>query len=149
MVGFDTQAFRKAYSHFCLDERILLSAHSHQAWPDVARDAQMAVFDASAEHVDDKWSHVVLPMMEEVGRRILPRMGFEPDDAIAFAESTHTLVFRLISALDLASNPRIVTSTSEFHSLHRQLARLAEDGLEKVRAGLTPVEEVIKATAAV
>jgi selenocysteine lyase/cysteine desulfurase len=57
-------------------------------------------------------------------------MGFAPGDAIAFGESTHQLVYRLLSTLDLSSKPRVVTTTSEFHSLHRQLSRLSEDGLE-------------------
>ncbi len=123
-------SFRAAYSRFALDERILLSAHSHQAWPDVAREAQLEVFDETARLVDDKWDQAVLPIMDEVGKQVLVRLGFEPGDAIAFAESTHQLVFRLLSTLDLSAKPRVVTTSSEFHSLHRQLMRLGEDGLD-------------------
>jgi kynureninase len=61
------QAFRAAYSRFGLDERILLSAHSHQAWPDVAREAQLEVFDDAARHVDEKWQQTIIPLMDEMG----------------------------------------------------------------------------------
>ena len=43
------------YSRFRVAERLLLTGHSHQAWPDVARDAQQEAFDDAAELVDDKW----------------------------------------------------------------------------------------------
>ena len=51
---------RDAYARFLEknDGRILLSGHSHQAWPDVARAAQLAVFDDAAELVDDKWGPI-------------------------------------------------------------------------------------------
>jgi selenocysteine lyase/cysteine desulfurase len=126
-----TPELRRAYSRFLAEEgRILLSGHSHQAWPDVAREAQLAVFDDAAERCDDKWERI-FAIADEVGRAILGRMGFAADDPIAFGESTHQLVYRLLSALDLG-RARVVTSTSEFHSLHRQLSRLAEDGLEVI-----------------
>lgn len=125
----DVAAIRAAYSRFlgANEGRILLSGHSHQAWPDVAREAQLRVFDDSAELVDAKWERV-FAIQERVGARILERMGLPPDDAIAFGESTHQLVFRLLSALDLRS-AHVVTTQSEFHSLYRQLTRLSEDGL--------------------
>ena len=119
---------RAAYSRFLAPGHVLLSGHSHQAWPDVARDAQLEAFDDSARFVDDKWERAVFPLVEEVGRGILDRMGCSASDAIAFAESTHALVVRLLSAFDL-KQVRVVTTTGEFHSLHRQLRRLSEDGL--------------------
>ncbi len=125
----DTHAIRAAYSRFlgASPGRILLSGHSHQAWPDVARDAQLAVFDDAAELVDDKWERV-FRIQREVGEGILTRMGFEATDAIAFGESTHQLVYRLLSAIDV-SRAHVVTTGSEFHSLYRQLTRLTEEGL--------------------
>ncbi len=48
---------------------------------------------------------------------------------------------RLLSGLDLVgARPRLVTTAGEFHSLRRQLARLAEAGLEVVRVAVEPVE---------
>ncbi|MEM1033946.1 MAG: aminotransferase class V-fold PLP-dependent enzyme [Myxococcota bacterium] len=124
-------AIRRAYSRFLRDDRILLSGHSHQAWPDCARDAQLEPFDDAAELVDDKWGRV-FELQAEVGRRINARMGLAPQDTIAFGESSHQLVFRLLSAFPLRERPRIVASTGEFHSLCRQLARLREEGMEVV-----------------
>jgi kynureninase len=126
----DLPALRAAYSRFLLPGRILLTGHSHQAWPDVAREALIRSFDDAAALVDDKWEVVVFPKIEAVGAAILERMGFDRGDAIAFGKSTHELVFRLLSSLRLQDRPRIVTTTAEFHSLYRQLSRLAEEGVE-------------------
>ncbi|MDI1450109.1 aminotransferase class V-fold PLP-dependent enzyme [Polyangium sp. 6x1] len=127
--ALDLGAFRAAYSRFLTGDRVLLTGHSHQAWPDVAREANLEAFDDAARFVDDKWSRAVFPRMESVGRRILGRLGFDERDAITFGKSTHELVTRLLSCFPLAKAPRVVTTRSEFHSLHRQLSRLAEDGL--------------------
>ncbi|MBM4376712.1 MAG: hypothetical protein FJ095_16640 [Deltaproteobacteria bacterium] len=124
----DVERIRAAYSRFLRPGRILLTGHSHQAWPDVARDAQLEAFDDAAEFVDHKWERAVFPLVEEVGRGLLARMGCASDDAIAFAESTHALLVRLFSAFD-HRRLRVVTTTSEFHSLDRQLRRYAEQGL--------------------
>lgn len=125
-------ALRAEYTRFLRPGRILLSAHSHQAWPDAAREAQARYFDDAAEYVDDKWEHAVLPLMQRVGERVLVRMGYPKTDRIAFGKSTHELLFRLITALPLRARPRIVTTTGEFHSMHRQLQRLEEEGVEVV-----------------
>jgi selenocysteine lyase/cysteine desulfurase len=133
-------ALRGAYSRFLRPGRILLTGHSHQAWPDVAREAVLEAFDDAAELCDDKWERAVFPLVDEVGRGVLGRMGFAADDAIAFADSTHQLVYRLLSALDLRARPRVVTTESEFHSLDRQLRRLAEEGLDVVWVAGQPRE---------
>ncbi len=137
-------AIRAAYSRFlsAAGGRILLSGHSHQAWPDVAREAQLAVFDDAAALVDHKWDRV-FEIQQEVGRAILPRLGFAPDDAIAFGESTHQLIFRLLSALDLERG-HVVTTSGEFHSLYRQLTRLGEDGLRVTWVDGHPREQLLE-----
>jgi kynureninase len=124
----DLAALRASYSRFLAGGRVLLTGHSHQAWPDVARDALVESFDDAARLVDDKWDAAVFPRMKAVGEGVLARMGFAPGDAIAFGKSTHELGYRLLSCLPLREKPRIVTTGSEFHSLRRQLARLAEEG---------------------
>lgn len=126
----DTTVIRRAYQHFLNAEadRILLTGHSHQAWPDVVRDALVQFFDDSARLVDRKWEQAIFPKAELVGRSILSRMGFAETDAIAFGKSTHELVSRLFSCLRPHTHPRIVTTLGEFHSLDRQLRRLAEEG---------------------
>lgn len=132
----DLTALRAAYSRFLASPeatgRILLTGHSHQAWPDSARDALLQCFDDAARHVDDKWGEAVFPRISAVGRKILARAGFDETDPIAFGKSTHELVFRLISCLRAADRPRIVTTDSEFHSLYRQASRLAEEGFDVV-----------------
>jgi selenocysteine lyase/cysteine desulfurase len=126
----DLPALRAAYARFLEGDRVLLTGHSHQAWPDAARDALLRSFDDAARLVDDKWDEAIFPMLGGVGARILERMGFDAGDALAFGKSTHELVFRLLTCFPVAARPRIVTTTGEFHSLHRQLARLAEEGAE-------------------
>ena len=43
------------YSRFRVEERLLLTGHSHQAWPDVSFDGQLEAWADAAEGVDDKW----------------------------------------------------------------------------------------------
>jgi kynureninase len=135
-LSFDLQAFRAAYSRFLRAPeaagRILLTGHSHQAWPDVARDALAESFDDAARLVDDKWGTAVFAKVDAVGRKVLGRMGFDEGDPIAFGKSTHELVFRLMTCLWGHKRPRVVTTDSEFHSLYRQAARLQEEGFDVV-----------------
>lgn len=141
--ALDLGALRAAYSRFLAPAddgapRILLTGHSHQAWPDVARDALATCFDDAARLVDDKWEAAVFPKLSAVGQALLGRMGFDPGDPIAFGQNTHELVFRLITALPRRDRSRIVTTEGEFHSLRRQLARLAEEGVEVVWVRVEP-----------
>jgi selenocysteine lyase/cysteine desulfurase len=141
--ALDLGALRAAYSRFLAPGRILLTGHSHQAWPDVAREAMVEAFDEAARLCDDKWSAAIFPRMERVGRGILGRLGFDPGDSIAFGKSTHELVTRLLSCFPAASRPRVVASRSEFHSLHRQLCRLAEEGFSIVWVDGQPREALV------
>ena len=43
------------YGRFRVAERLLLTGHSHQAWPDVALEGQMEAWLDAAEHADEKW----------------------------------------------------------------------------------------------
>ena len=132
-------ALAPSYTRFRVADRLLLTGHSHQAWPDVAREGVLAAYDDAAELADEKWERA-FAVAEEV------RAGFRvwlDDDAgdLALGASTHELVVRLLSSLDLRARPRIVTTDGEFHTLRRQLARLAETGLvEVVRVAVAPVE---------
>lgn len=137
----DIDRIRRAYTRFLLPGRILLSGHSHQAWPDVAREAQLEAFDDSARYVDEKWQEAVFPLVDEVGRGILVRMGCAPEDGIAFAESTHALLVRLLSAYD-RSQLTVVTTSGEFHSMDRQLRRYAEDGMRLVTVPARPRDDL-------
>ena len=126
------------YSRFRVSERLLLTGHSHQAWPDCGFEAQAEAWLDAARYLDDKWDHA-FDRAEQVRagfRRLLGDAG----DGIALAPNTHELVVRLLSALPLRSRPRLVTTDGEFHTVRRQLDRLAEEGLEVVRVAELPVE---------
>jgi len=127
------------YSRFRVAERLLLTGHSHQAWPDVAREAQLQAYDDAAELVDGKWDRA-FERADEV-RAGFRRLLGDPGGDIALGASTHDLVVRFLSAFDLSSRRRrIVTSTGEFHTLRRQLARLAEAGIEVEWVAAEPVD---------
>jgi selenocysteine lyase/cysteine desulfurase len=125
------------YSRFRVSERLLLSGHSHQAWPDVALDGLLACFADAADGVDGKWARADA-VAEEV-RAGYRRLLEDPGGAVALGPSTHDLVVKLLSALDLRRRPRVVTTDGEFHSLRRQLDRLAQEDLEVVRVAAEPV----------
>jgi selenocysteine lyase/cysteine desulfurase len=56
-----------------------------------------------------------------------------PDPAnIAFGPNTHSFVLRILSCFPPGRPIRVLTTSSEFHSFSRQLARLEEDGLAEL-----------------
>jgi kynureninase len=118
------------YSRFRVAERLLLTGHSHQAWPDVARDAQLEAYDDAAAQVDDKWERA-FAKAEQVRAGVRALLHDTAD--VALGASTHELVLRFLSAVDLRHRRRLVTTEGEFHTIRRQLARLGEDGLHVVR----------------
>ena len=121
------------YSRFRVAERVLLTGHSHQAWPDVAFAAQQQAWLDAAEHVDDKWGRA-FEIADEV-RAGFRRLLDDPDGHIALGQNTHDLVVRFLSALPLRERPRLVTTDGEFHTVRRQLDRLEAEGIEVVRVG--------------
>lgn len=131
-----SQAFREAYGAFLRPERLLLTGHSHQAWPDVAEAAQRQAFEDAAAFVDDKWEGAVDKVMARVAKGVAVRLGLSPAEAasIVFGQNTHELVFRLLSCWPFDATTRVVTTTGEFHSLDRQLRRLQEVGVGVVWA---------------
>ena len=48
----------KHYKDFKVTERILLTGHSHQAQPDVAREGILECWKDASELADDKWGKV-------------------------------------------------------------------------------------------
>jgi kynureninase len=118
------------YSRFRVSERILLTGHSHQAWPDVSFEGPLHAWADAAELVDEKWGRA-----EAVAHRV--RAGYarllgDRGENIALGHNTHELVLRFLSALPLHERPRLVSTDGEFHSLRRQLDRFAEDGLLEI-----------------
>ncbi|MFC9256744.1 kynureninase [Amycolatopsis thailandensis] len=142
----DPNALAAHYTHFGVADRILLTGHSHQAWPDVAREGLLEAFADAAEGVDTKWDRAFAKADEmRAGFRAL--LG-DPHGGIALGASTHDLVIRFLSAMDLPSRPRLVTTDGEFHTLRRQLGRLAEEGVEVVRVPSSPVSTLAERVAA-
>lgn len=134
------------YTRFDVANRLLLTGHSHQAWPDVGFEAQAQSWLDAARYVDDKWEHAF-------ARAGQVRAGFaallgDAGGGIALGASTHELVVRLLSALPLRTRPRLVTTDGEFHTIRRQLGRLGEEGIEVVRVPEVPLESVAERLAA-
>lgn len=128
------------YRQFRVDERLLLTGHSHQAWPDRGFDGQRQAWLDAAELADEKWERA-FARADRV-RRGFARLLADPAGDIALGASTHELVVRWLSALPLADRPRIVTTDGEFHTLRRQLDRLGEEGLEIVKVAARPADSV-------
>ena len=124
------------YSLFRVSERLLFTGHSHQAWPDVAKEGQTEYFDVCADRVDNKWE--VGFEKTEILRNYLRNYYDDPDGLYCREESTHFLMVSLMSSFDLKNKPKIITTDGEFHSMHRQLQRLEEEGLEIVRIPADP-----------
>jgi selenocysteine lyase/cysteine desulfurase len=128
------------YTQFRVADRLLLTGHSHQAWPDRAFEAHTQAWTDAAEYVDDKWEHAF-----ERAERV--RAGFrrlldDPSGHYSLGANTFELLVRLLSALPLRQRPRIVTTDSEFHSARRLLTRLEEEGVEIVRVAAHPAGSV-------
>ena len=141
-------ALARHYSRFRVADRLLLTGHSHQAWPDVALDGQIEAWTDAAEHVDEKWGRAEAKA-DQVRRgyaRLLNGWSNVPVAAereIALAQNTHELVVRFLSALPLRERPRIVTTDGEFHTVRRQLDRLAEARVvEVVKVGALPAAAI-------
>jgi kynureninase len=126
------------YARFRVGERLLLSGHSHQAWPDVALEGVVGCFEDAALCVDDKWGRA-FAKAEAVRTAVGALLG-DPAADVALGQNTHELVLRFLSALDLRARRRLVTTDGEFHTLRRQLARLGEAGLEVVRIEAAPAD---------
>jgi selenocysteine lyase/cysteine desulfurase len=134
------------YSRFRVADRLLLTGHSHQAWPDVSFDAVQRAWLEAAEFVDDIWPHAF-----ERADRV--RAGYasllnDTAGSIALGESTHELLVRMFSALPLQSRPRFVTTDGEFHAVRRQMDRMAEAGFEIHKVAAEPAATLAERMAA-
>ena len=134
------------YSRFRVGERLLLTGHSHQAWPDIGYEAQQRAWLDAAEYVDEKWERAQV-QAARVRAGFARLLGDSPAN-IALGQNTHELVTRWLSALPLRDRSRLVTTDAEFHSLRRQLDRLAEEGLEIVNVPARPVDTLTDRLAA-
>ena len=130
------------YSRFRVGERLLLTGHSHQAWPDAGLEAQQRAWLDAAELVDGKWERASIKAAA-VRAGFARLIGDSPDN-IALGQNTHELVTRWLSALPLLKHPRIVTTDGEFHSIRRQVDRLAEEGVEVINVPARPAATLVE-----
>lgn len=116
------------YSHFDVQNRLLFTGHSHQAWPDIALEGLKESFTSAASEVDTKWQ----PAFDkaEVLRNYLREYYNDPNGWYCLGENTHLLLVSWLSSFDLQNKPKVITTDNEFHSMHRQLHRLQEEGLQ-------------------
>jgi len=143
---WSSSALARHYSRFRVSERLLLTGHSHQAWPDCGFEAQSRAWLDAAELVDDKWERAFT--QAEAVRRGFARLLDDAPERLALGANTHELVVRFLSALPLRERPRLVTTDGEFHTIRRQLDRLGEAGIEVVRVPAHPVRDVAARLAA-
>ena len=134
------------YSHFRVGERLLLTGHSHQAWPDVAFEGQQRAFLDAAEWVDDKWPRA-FAVADDV-RRGWARLLDDAPERVALGQSVHELFVRWLSALPLRKRPRLVTTDGEYHSTRRVVDRVAEEGIEVVMVSAAPASTLAERLAA-
>lgn len=133
---------RSRFSRFLDAEpgRLHFAAHSHHPWPDVTREAQLQAWDDAARFMDDKWEHVLGPVLDEFRAHVAGHLNLPDPSTIAVAPNTHEFLKRILSCFDRDEPVRILTSDGEFHSFIRQVARLEEEGAVAVTR--VPVEPV-------
>jgi kynureninase len=137
----------KHYSAFRVSERLLLTGHSHQAWPDAGREGVVEAWDDAALLTDEKWERA-FEKAERVRNGFRSLLG-EPGAEIALDQNTFGLILRFLSAVDLRRRPRLVTTDGEFHTLRRLMTRLAEeDLLDVVLEPARPAETLAERLAA-
>ncbi len=147
----EPNALAKHYSRFRVADRLLLTGHSHQAWPDCGFSGQMQAWEDAARFVDDKWEEAFAraDRVRSGYARLLGGSGPPDSGEYALGGSTHELVVRFLSALPMRPRPRIVTTEGEFHSIRRQLDRMEEEGLVAVeRVPANPLDSLASRLAA-
>lgn len=138
----EPNALAPHYARFRVAERLLLTGHSHQAWPDRGFEGQRRAWEDAARLVDGKWEEA-FARAERVRAGYAALLGApgRPDDGdYALGGNTHELVIRFLSALPLGARPRLVTTDGEFHSIRRQLDRLEEEGVAVARVAVDPLD---------
>src|SRR5258705_4089309 len=103
------------YSRFRVSDRLLLTGHSHQAWPDVGFEGQLEAWNDAADLVDEKWARAG----EKAGRvrRGYAKLPGDRDGSIPLGQNSHELVLRLLSPLPLRQRPRLLTTDGHFATL--------------------------------
>ena len=133
-------SFKKHFSRSLAadPDRVHFAAHSHHLWPDVSFDAHVRAWEDGARLADRKWEKVFGEIVPSLERRIAKMIGLA-SPSLAFAPNTHDFVRRILSCL--GPKPKILTTSSEFHSFTRQTARLEEEhSIDIVRVPSEPLD---------
>ncbi|HEX4160828.1 MAG TPA: aminotransferase class V-fold PLP-dependent enzyme [Rhizomicrobium sp.] len=116
------------------------AAHSHHPWPDVTLVAQEQAWRDAAHLLDRKWQQIFATVIPQAQAHVARILGLPDPSSIVFGPNTHSFVVRVLSCLPQARPPRVLTSSSEFMSFARQIARLEEDGATVTRVACEPFE---------
>jgi kynureninase len=117
------------------------AAHSHHPWPDVTFGAQEQAWRDAGRLLDRKWNHVFAEIIPAAQRHIVRQLNLPDPMSITFGPNTHSFVLRVLSCFPAGERVRVLTTSSEFHSFSRQLARLEEDGsVEATRIATEPFD---------
>ena len=87
------------YSKFRVAERLYLTGHSHQAWPDRGFAGQQQAWLDAAEMQDNKWERAFA--MADLVRDGYAQLLGDRNGYIALGSNTHELVLRFLSGLPL------------------------------------------------
>ena len=108
------------------------AAHSHHPWPDVSYEAQLEAWRDAARLLDRKWDYIFADIIPRAQAHVARQLALPDPTSIAFGPNTHAFVLRILSCLPQGRPVRLLTTTSEFMSFARQIARLEEEGLANV-----------------
>lgn len=118
-----------------------VAAHSHHPWPDVSFAAQQNAWLDAAHRLDHKWDLIFSAIIPRAQNHIARQLALPDPTSVAFGPNTHGFVLRILSCLPTNRPIRVLTTSSEFMSFSRQLARLEEDGAAQVtRVACEPFE---------
>ena len=132
-------------NHFALtfgreDAPLHVAAHSHHPWPDVSFEAQQNAWIDAAHRLDRKWDFIFAEVIPAAQRHVAHQLALPDPKSIAFGPNTHSFVMRLFSCFPAGRPLRVLTTSSEFMSFSRQIARFEEDGSAQVtRVGTEPL----------
>lgn len=103
------------------------AAHSHHPWPDASFAGQEAAWLDAARLLDRKWDRVFEQVIPAAQKHVAHALNLPDPKTIAFGPNTHSFVVRLLSCFPVDKPVRVLTTSSEFMSFARQIARLEED----------------------
>lgn len=137
----DINPLAKYYTQFKVEERILLTSHSHQAWPDCSFNGIKNAWDDAAKLIDEKWE-LAFQKADKVREGFAALLNVNPN-GIVLGQNTHDLIIKLFSALDLKKRPKVIVTDSEFHTVRRQTDKLSESGLiDLIKIPAEPIENL-------